>query len=62
MVTSHVISDSRLRVDIARLKEMVEVNEIEMRWMPDGKQLADPLTKAGTSGRQILQVLAQGHL
>ena len=62
LVTSHIISDSRLRVDIARLKEMVEVNEIEMRWVPDGEQLAHPLTKAGTSGKRLLQVLAQGHL
>ena len=62
LLTSHVISESRLRFDIARLKEMVEVNEIEMRWVPDGEQLADPLTKAGTSGKRLLQVLAQGHL
>ena len=56
LLNSHVISDSRLRVEIARLKEIVEANEIEMRWVPDGEHLAEPLTNAGTSGRQLLRV------
>ena len=60
--TSHVIQDSRLRVDIARLKEMVKVKEIIVKWVPAEGQLADPLTKVGASSRKLLEVLESGRL
>ena len=60
--TSHVIQDSRLRVDIARLKEMVKVKEIIVKWVPAEAQLADPLTKVGASSRKLLEVLESGRL
>jgi hypothetical protein len=60
--TSHVIQDSRLRVDIARLKEMIELNEIKLCWIPGNEQLADPLTKAGASPHRLVEVLTSGRL
>ena len=60
--TSHVIQDSRLRVDIARIKEMIKIKEISMKWVPHKKQLADPMTKAGASSMKLLEVLQSGRL
>ena len=58
--TSHVIQDSRLRVDVARIKEMIELKECEVKWISNDKQLADPLTKAGASPSGLLEVLRGG--
>lgn len=58
--TSHVIQDSRLRVDVARIKEMIELKECEVKWISNEKQLADPLTKAGASPNRLLEVLQNG--
>ena len=43
--TSHVIADSRLRVDVARLREMVKLNASNIEWIAREKRLADPNTK-----------------
>ena len=58
--TSHVIQDSRLRVDVARIREMIALKECEMKWVPNEKQLADPLTKAGATSMKLLEVLRCG--
>ena len=60
--TSHVIQDCRLRVDMARIREMVKLKEIHLRWLPNKLQLADPLTKAGASSKRLLEVLTSGRL
>ena len=60
--TTHVITDSRLRVDVARLREMVELNEIDIQWIPKEKQLADPMTKAGASSVELLNILKEAKL
>ena len=58
--TSHVVQDSRLRVDIARIKEMIKIAEISMTWVPDEEQLADPMTKAGAPFHKLQKVLRNG--
>ena len=60
--TCHVIDDSGLRVDMARLKEMIELNEIAVKWVDKSEQLADPLTKSGATSRKLLEVLQSGRL
>ena len=60
--TSHVIQDSRLRVDVARIREMIELNECDVQWVDKDRQLADPLTKAGASPSYLLEVLKTGRL
>ena len=60
--TSHVIQDKRLRIDVARLKEMVEKKEIVCDWVPDERQLANTLTKAGASSHSLMNVLHSGKL
>ena len=60
--TSHVIQDTRLRVDIARIREMLKFKEIEVKWIRNEIQLADPLTKAGASSAKLLEVLHNAKL
>ena len=57
-----VISDPRLRVDIGRLREMEELGEVDIKWVPGTLQLADPLTKKGASTKLLRQVLVSGVL
>ena len=52
----------RLRVDIARLREMVKCGEIDVQWVPTHRQLADSLTKAGASPKVLLDVLQTGYI
>ena len=60
--TSHIIQDSRLRVDVARIREMIQLRECEVEWINKDEQLADPLTKAGASPNKLLEVLKTGKL
>ena len=58
--SSNIVQDPRLRVDIARIREMVQLGEIKVVWVDKKKQLADPLTKAGASTTRLLEVLRTG--
>ena len=57
-----IISDPRLRVDIARLREMSELKEVMFKWVPSQQQLADCLTKKGASTDVLRKALASGVL
>ena len=46
-----------LRVDIGRLREMVQQNEILIEWIDERLQLADVLTKSGASAARLVGVL-----
>ena len=56
--TSKIIIYKRLRVDITRLREMVEEGEISVKWVEGKEQLADALTKRGASTARLLDVLS----
>ena len=60
--TTKITADPRLRVDIARLREMVKLGEITVQWIDKTKQLADSLTKARASAVWLLDVLKSGRL
>ena len=60
--TTNTIQDKRLRVDMARIQEMVELGEIKIQWVNGKQQLADSLTKYGASTLQLLQVLGSGQM
>ena len=60
--TSTIVSDKRLRVDIARLREMVHHEEIRVCWIEGKSQIADALTKRGSSNEKLMQVLKSGTL
>ena len=55
--------DKRLRVDVAILREMIDKPEIKkVTWVPTKDQLADCLTKRGSSPLKLLQVLTTNTL
>ena len=58
--TTKVTQDARLRVDIACIREMVKLEEIQVDWVDKSKQLADCLTKAGASSSSLVEVLRSG--
>ena len=58
--SNKLIQDLRLRVDIARIREMIQLNEISVVWIDTTKQLADSLTKAGASAARLVEVLEKG--
>ena len=60
--STRVVDDSRIRVDIARLKEMIKLGEISVRWVSTDNQLADPMTKQGASATKLVEVLENGRL
>ena len=60
--TSKIVCDKRLRVDIARLREMVDEKEINVTWVKGTEQLADCLTKRGASTANLLDVLSSSKL
>ena len=60
--TSNTIEDMSLRVNIGRLREMINLKEISVRWVEGKMQLADPLTKRGASADLLLKVLSQCQL
>ena len=54
------VEDLRLRVDMARLKEMVDVGEINIEWIEGKRQLADPLTKLRATSALLVKTLNLG--
>ena len=62
LVTTKVISDTRLKVDVARLREMVTKEEIVVKWIDGKHQIADALTKRGASTASIIEVLNSSFL
>ena len=59
--TSKLTIDTRLRVDISRLREMIAHGEICASWVEGRQQLADALTKRGASTMQLLEVLSSSN-
>ena len=60
--TTNVIADKRLMIDMAALRELIERNQVEINWIPNERQLADVLTKAGANKRKLTDVLSVGRL
>ena len=57
--STKLVPDKRLRVDIARLKEMISNNEVSLHWVKGQDQLSDCLTKAGASSAALRDILLQ---
>ena len=58
--TSNTIEDKGLRVPIGGLRRKVKNKDFAVKWIPKELQLADPLTKAGASNKELRDVLATG--
>ena len=60
--STKMVDDKKLRIDIAQVKESVERENVEVRWVTGDKMIADCLTKKGSNGAGLLDVLKAGEL
>ena len=60
--STKVVSDKRLRVDVACLRQMVERKEVCLHWVKGCDQIADSLTKRGASFHKLFEVLKESKL
>ena len=56
------VSEKRLRIDLAILKEMIQNGEVKVFWVDSKVQLADVLTKMGVNPMKIARVFENGSL
>lgn len=57
------VSEKRLRIDIAAIKEMMHRGEIsKVKWVESSSQLSDCLTKKGASCKKLITVLKSGRM
>ena len=59
--STKLISEKRLRLDLASIKESVNAGDIEVVWVRTSKQISDCLTKAGADFRNLVEVLSGGN-
>ena len=57
-----LVSEKRLRVDIAVIQQSIERGEVIVKWIPCSEQISDSLTKAGASSCQLMDIIKQGVL
>ena len=62
IASTKVVSDRRLRVDVARLRQMIERSEVDLHWVEGSDQIADSLTKRGASFAKLFEVLTRSSL
>ena len=60
--TSKIVTDKSLRVSASYVRQLVNNGEIKVCWVDSHHQLADSLTKSGTSGRYLREVLTSCYL
>ena len=61
--SSSQVDDKRLRIEIGSVKEMLQTKVIdEVSWVEGAEQLADVLTKKGSSGLELQEVIQRGML
>ena len=58
--TTNTLADPRLKVDMAVVRQMVDRKEIVLHWKVSAEQLADCLTKEGTSSVKLQRVVSSG--
>ena len=60
--STKTVSERRLRIDLALLKQLVEERHLSVKWTNSSNQLADVLTKRGVNSAIILSVIEKGTL
>ena len=56
--SSTAVQNKRLQIEVGILRDMLQKSELEeFRWIPTTSQVANALTKAGTSVEYLLQIL-----
>ena len=63
ILSTRMVDDKRLRVDVAAIQELLKLHDINrIQWVPGHLQLANPMTKQGASGFSLLKVLQSGQM
>ena len=62
VVSTKIPIDRRFRVDVARLREMCTSGEVKLHWVSGKDQIADSLTKRGSSYYKLFDVLSNASL
>ena len=57
-----MVSEKRLRIDVAIIQEMVRDSELTIRWIEASFQLADSLTKKGASTIKLRDIFNTGRI
>ena len=57
-----LVSNKKLRIDIAAIKQTMTEENVSVYWMPSTEMLADCLTKKGADTRKLLSVIQHGQL
>ena len=61
--STKLVSEKRLRIDIASVKQMIERKEIDkVQWVKTSQQISDCLTKRGANCKKLLDIIKQGSL
>ena len=60
--STKLISEKRLRMDLASIKESVSSGDISVTWVPNNHQISDCLTKAGADFHRLIEVLKSGEI
>ena len=60
--STHLVQEKRLRIDISAIKEVVETQNVSVKWVPGVKQLADCMTKKGASPFDLMNTISGGVL
>ena len=56
-VTTNTVEDKSLALEMSRIREMVRLNEISVKWVSKDDMLADVMTKRGASPELLRRVL-----
>ena len=63
MHSTHLVDNRLLRIDVARVKQMLQTSEVSsIRWCATQSQLANCLTKRGANGSLLLEIFHTGQL
>ena len=62
LYSTKLVNDKRLRIDLGAIKEMLNKEVEQIKWLPGSSQLANCLTKRGASGERLLTVFRTGQL
>lgn len=58
--STKLISEKRLRMDLASIKESVSTGDISVQWVQTSNQISDCLTKAGADFHRLIELLKSG--
>jgi len=62
VASTSLVLEKRLRIEVSAIKELVELSNVTLKWVPGSHQLADVLTKKGVTADSLLTVITTGNM